>query len=366
VARLRSWVEHLSDVIVVLDDHLEIVYTSPAIAHIIDAPPETNVGQNALNDIHPDDLAMVAQVLAELAASPTGTTVQVDLRLEARPGSGQWRWVEATAVNRLADPAVGGIVCTLRDVTEQRAAAAELQAAYDRERSVSERLRELDRLKDDFLATVSHELRTPLSVIVGFSDLLQRADVERSVSDEAVERIRSCAVEMRGMVENLLAFSALEAGRVAVSPVRLSLAAAVATTVNRMAPLLAGHDLTIDVPADLVASADPDGFEAVLRNLLTNAAKYSAPGSPISVRGSAADGTVALEVEDHGAGIAPDQLELVFERLYRAPGAAFLGRGTGVGLNAARRYAELMGGTVSVRSARGVGSTFTVTLPAAR
>lgn len=356
-AHLRSLVENLTDVVVVLDERYELIYATPGIEQIIDAPAASNVGMSAFNDVHPDDLDRVVGTLGELAAASLGETTRIELRLEARPGSGRWRWIEATAVNRLLDPNVGGMVCTLRDVTEAKAAAEELQAAF-------ERLRELDTLKDLFLASVSHELRTPLAIIIGFTDLLERGDeLDPEVRAEAVERVQSSAAEMRTMVENLLDFSALEAGKLSLSrgPVRLAKAAAAVFSTIRV--LLAEHVLIVEVDEELECMGDQDALERVLRNLLVNAAKYSEAGSPITVSASTDDdGRVRIDVTDEGVGIPEDQQSLVFERLYRGPNAAFVSRGTGVGLNMVKRYTELMGGTVSIRSEVGAGSTFTVRL----
>jgi PAS domain S-box-containing protein len=364
-AYLQSLVENLTDVIVVLDERFEVIWTSPALATIIEAPVETNLGQSAFNDMHPDDLGSVVQVLTDLAGQDLGAQARVRLRLEARPGSGRWRWIEATAVNRLADPHVAGIVCTLRDVTAEKEAADELQAAYERERFAAERLRELDVLKDEFLASVSHEMRTPLAIIIGFADLLGKGEaIDADIQREAVDRIRSSATEMRGMVENLLDYSELEAGRLTVRLRDVPVRQAVQATLGTVRALLVDHPVTVDVPDDLVARADPDALDRILRNLLINAAKFSKRDRPITVHGRREDATVRLEVVDEGVGIAEDQLGLVFERLYRAPGAAFVARGTGVGLNMVRRYVELMDGDVSVRSTLGKGSTFIVRLPA--
>lgn len=362
-AQLRSLVENLTDVIVVLDEGFEIIYATPGIEHIIDAPAATNMGMSAFNDVHPDDLERVVATLGGLASAPLGEIARVELRLEARPGSGRWRWIEATAVNRLQDPDIGGMVCTLRDVTESKAAAEELRQAFDR-------LRELDALKDQFLASVSHEMRTPLAIIIGFADLLERGDdLDPAVRTEALDRMRASAAEMRAMVENLLDFSALEAGKLSVilKPVRV--AKSVATVVNSVRALLADHVVEVDVPDDLECTADHEGLDRILRNLLANAAKYSDRGRTIRVTGRVADdedATVCIDVADEGVGIPEDQHARVFERLYRGPGAAFVSRGTGVGLNMAKRYAELMGGSMSVRSSVGEGSTFTVHLPNAR
>jgi len=365
-AYLQSLIENLTDVIVVLDEKFEVVWTSPALATIIDAPVETNLGMSAFNDIHPDDMAPTVEALATVAGAELGAQTRVELRIEASPGSGRWRWLEATAVNRLSDPHVNGIVCTLRDVTDAKAAEVELQAAFERERRAAERLRELDQLKDQFLASVSHEMRTPLAIIIGFADLLGKADgITSDIQHEAVERIRNSASEMRGMVENLLDYSELEAGKLTVRARPVPLRRSVEATVGTVKALMVDHPVTIDVPDDLVALADPDGIDRVLRNLLVNAAKYSPRGRPVKVVGRRDGADAVLAVVDEGVGIPEDQLALVFERLYRAPGAAFVARGTGVGLNMVRRYVELMQGTVTVDSVVGEGSTFTVRLPAA-
>lgn len=360
-AQMRSLVENLTDVIVVLDERFEIIYATPGIEQIIEAPAATNMGMSAFNDVHPDDLERVVEALGGLASAPLGETARVELRLEARPGSGRWRWIEATAVNRLQDPNVLGMVCTLRDVTESKAAAEELQSAFDR-------LRELDTLKDQFLASVSHEMRTPLAIIIGFADLLERSDqLDASVRAEALDRVRASAAEMRSMVENLLDFSALEAGKLAVIAKPVRVAKTVAVVLNTVRVLLAEHLVEVDVPEDLEAMADHEALDRILRNLLGNAAKYSDRGHTIRVTGRREpDGSVCIDVADEGVGIPIDQQALVFERLYRGPGAAFISRGTGVGLNMVKRYAELMGGSVSVRSTVGEGSTFTVHLPGPR
>lgn len=341
-ARARSLVENLTDVVVILDAHFEVTYASPAIDRIIHAPADSNIGMSAFNDVHPDDADAVRAVLTDLVASEQGSVIRIDFRLETRPGTGDWRWIEATAVNRLDDPAVCGIVCTLRDVTEQR---------------------ELDRLKDDFLATVSHELRTPLATITGFADLLRHDEVDEDLRGDLLDRIAASADEMRSMVDNLLDFSALDAGKVGANLAPVDLRDAVASAISTLGQQLDRHHVHNDVPAGLVAYADPYGLGHVMRNLLGNAAKYSEKGTDITVTGSRNGSTLRVEIADRGIGIAPEHQALVFERFYRAPGAMFAGRGTGIGLNIVRRYVELMDGRVGVRSRPGAGSTFWVELP---
>lgn len=363
--RHRSLVQNLTDVIVVLDRDFEVTYVSPAIERIIAAPAETNLGMSAFNDIHPEDIPAVIQALQEVMEGPLGTTRKVELRLERTPGHGNWRWLDAIAVNRLDDPAVEGVVCTLRDITAQKRAADELRAAFERERAAAERLRDLDQLKDEFLSTVSHELRTPLTSIVGFSRLLAAGDVDAALEGEVLQRIAANAAEMEVMVEQLLDFSSLEAGQKIVHMEPVDVVAAAASAVDRLAHHLSGHETKLETPDRLIALADTEGLGHVLRNLLTNAAKYSDAGTTITIRADLDGDRVLVSVQDEGAGIAPDVRERVFERFYRAPDAAHAGRrGSGVGLNVVKRYTELMGGAVSVESEVGRGSTFTISLRA--
>ena len=364
--RHRSLIQNLTDVIVVLDRDFQVTYASPAIERVIAAPAETNVGMSAFNDIHPDDAPAVLAVLEEVMNAPLGTTRVVELRLERSPGTGDWRWLESVTVNRLDDPAVEGIVCTLRDITDQKAAAAELQVAFEREREAVERLRELDRLKDEFLSTVSHELRTPLTSIVGFSRLLATGDLDEPMEGELLRRMAANAAEMEVMVEQLLDFSTLEAGKTMVRLESVDVGAAVAAAVDRLAHHLAGHETKLELDEHLLASADPEGFGHVLRNLLTNAAKYSERGTTITVRVECQGDEAVVSVQDEGAGIPAEVQDRVFERFYRAPDAAHAGRrGSGVGLNVVKRYTQLMGGRVWLSSEVGRGSTFFVALPLA-
>lgn len=363
-ARREALLANLSDVIVVLNDQFEITYASDSISKVIDAPPETNLGMSAFNDVHPDDLPVARAALGRVAESAPGITTTVEVRVEHRPGSGEWRWVEATVVNRLTDPAVEGIVITLRDVTEQKTGSLRLQAAYERERENAARLAQLDRLKDDFLATVSHELRTPLAAIVGFAELISRDALDETTRQQFVDRIAASAADMRSMIDNVLDFSALEAGSVNLELAPVGLRDVVDSTLLTVAHQLSGHVIE-DQVADELVIADPDGLGHVLRNLLTNAAKYSEAGTTITIRSRRRDGYAALEVVDRGVGIAHDERERIFERFYRSRSASFTARGSGIGLSIARRYADLMRGSLTVASTPGEGSTFTIILPSA-
>jgi PAS domain S-box-containing protein len=272
--------------------------------------------------------------------------------------SGDTVWVEARG-----DPVLDsagqplGVRGVCQDLTERR-------RVEDRLRDAVEQLREADRLKDEFLALVSHELRTPLAAIVGFSLALRELNRDNPDQLDIAVRMSGNAEEMRRMVDRLLDFSRLEAGRVEVDPVEVVLAEAVERICFTLTGLLAGHELVIDIDPSVRAMADIEGLTRVIGNLVTNAVKFSPAGTPIAISAEPQDDDVVVSVRDEGVGIPADLQPRVFERFFQAPDQPVGKRGTGVGLSIAHRYVELHGGRIWVESAPGAGSTFRFTLRA--
>ncbi len=254
------------------------------------------------------------------------------------------------------------VSAALRDVTERKKAEDTLQRALAIEKE-TERLRELDRLKDEFLSTVSHELRTPLTVILGLTDVLRRSGpTGREDRDDLLERIFANASEMRTMIEELLDYSRLEDGKMRLAIRPLPLREVILECVELAHVALGRRPTRVDVPDGIKVQADKHAFERILLNLLTNAAKYSPEDSTIRVAAKAENGVATISVQDEGVGIPAFEHSQIFERFYRgAQGSRE--RGTGVGLAVVRRYVELLGGSVSVESDLAQGSTFFFTLP---
>jgi signal transduction histidine kinase len=227
----------------------------------------------------------------------------------------------------------------------------------------------LARLKTDLVAAVSHELRTPLaSMRVLVDGLLQDARLDETKTREYLHLLASENARLTRLIENFLAFSRLERGRerfvfTAVSP-PAAVDAAVAAIRERIPP---GCALQIDIAPDLPpVRADEGALVSALINLLDNALKYTPGDKRLVVRVTRADDGVAFHVQDNGIGIPTREQRRIFKRFYRVDQRlASATTGVGLGLSIVELIARAHGGSVSVRSAEGAGSTFTLYLPSA-
>jgi signal transduction histidine kinase len=258
---------------------------------------------------------------------------------------------------------VGLALENARLTSRQRHFAAELA---EKVRAARQELEELDRAKSAFVAIASHELRTPLTALQGFSELLAL----RQLPPEEVKRLagvmRREAKRLGRIVSDLLDLSRIERGLgPALCRVPLAVAPAVEATVDLFREGTATHPIAVACePALPRVDADPDAFERVLTNLISNAIKYSPVGSEIRVAARALVSAVAIDVADSGRGILPEALGRIFEPYYRAPDAAGAARGTGIGLAVVKALVEAHGGAISVESAPMLGTRVTVVLPA--
>ncbi|HVF76198.1 MAG TPA: ATP-binding protein [Acidimicrobiales bacterium] len=240
-------------------------------------------------------------------------------------------------------------------------------ARLELERSLVARLQETLDLRRSLVMSLSHELRTPLTCVVGFAETLlgnwDRLD-DRARYD-CIGAIRDNATELRSLVEQLLDFGALEAGRLVATPAVVDLAVEVDTALQALAPLFTDRTVTSEV-RHLEVRADPVLLRRTLSNLLSNAAKYAGPDAPVTVRAVEEAEVVRVEVVDKGIGMTAEEASRAFEPFWRSVGAQLNAtRGSGIGLALVREYVRLMGGNVAVEAAPGQGARFSFTLPKA-
>ena len=239
---------------------------------------------------------------------------------------------------------------------------------YQAERRARAAAEEANRTKAEFLATMSHELRTPLTAIMGYEALLED-EIAGPVTEgqrAQLQRISASADHLLGLIDEVLSFARLEAGRLSLHVEAIDSSAVAESAIVVAQPLAAQKGLTLEsrLPAGaLVVVADAPKLRQILINLLSNAVKFTERGT-VTLDVTRSGEGVSFTVTDTGTGIAPEQLERVFEpfvqvdqRMTRRVG------GSGLGLSVARRLARLHGGDVTVESALGAGSRFTAWLP---
>jgi two-component system sensor histidine kinase BarA len=228
-------------------------------------------------------------------------------------------------------------------------------------------LYESNRLKSDFLATMSHELRTPLNSILGFSELLlanpQLADKLRRWAGN----IQSSGKQLLALINDLLDLAKIEAGKMEVKPIPVSVADVAEGLLAMFRPLAEKKNIDLHAAVDPAlppARQDAGKLQQILSNLLSNALKFTPEGGRVMLRAEAQGADLVLTVSDTGVGIAPENQDLVFEKFRQAANPLTREHeGTGLGLSIVRELSKLLGGEVTLRSELGRGSTFTVRLP---
>lgn len=265
-------------------------------------------------------------------------------------------------------------LATLQAIAIQVAGAVERAMLYAELRESVEQLRQIDRLRNDFLSTVNHEMRAPLTAILGFADFILRGQAGPLTPPqrEYLKDIRASGERIMALVDNMLEAARLEEGQVVAHCLWVRLGELVSRVLTMVVPGAMEKEITLtpNVPADLPELwADPLMVERILINLLANAVKFTPRGGSVWVEArvrAGEPGWVEISVRDTGVGIDPQHHAEIFQR-YRRVEAPGMGKvpGTGLGLYIVKGLVEAQGGRIWVESEVGKGSTFTFTLPVA-
>ena len=253
-----------------------------------------------------------------------------------------------------------------RDITAQIRAESALARQAGELGAQNERLLELDRLKDEFVALVSHELRTPLTSIIGYIQLLRDERATGMDTDHFAEVIERNAERLLRLVGDLLFLSQMQSGQLALEVRDTDLAAIAADAVEEVRPAAERKhiDLTLSVAPIPHLAVDPTRMAQLLGNLVANAVKFTPEDGKIDVSLAAEGNEAVLSVADTGIGIPAGDRERIFERFFRSVAATErVIPGSGLGLTISKAIVDAHQGTLAVRSDEGHGSTFTVRLP---
>ena len=304
-----------------------------------------------------------------LHQSPTmrpnrGPTRAVQLEIAGRSWTVQFRSERAleqgVAANVFRIVLVGGILMTI--------VIAWLAFAQARARAAAETA---NRAKSEFLAVMSHELRTPLNAIGGYVELMELG-IHGPVTAEqlrALGRVRRAKDHLLGLINNLLNYARLEAGRVEINTEPVNVESMLDIVSDMIAPQAESRQLTFEHvrgSPDVFADTDRDKAQQVLLNLLSNAVKFTPEGGTITVSWTHSAYDIDISVRDTGIGIAPDKLQVIFDPFVQVDADLTRDRaGSGLGLAIARDLSRAMGGDVTATSTPGRGSTFVLRLPRA-
>ncbi len=359
--RFRSLADNAQDIVfrVEMEPEVRLTYVSPSVIDMLGRQPAELIGK-------PEvwlDAVDVELLALELPDGLAPFDRVADERLPLRHADGHVVWLEVRRSPVRGDTgrvvAIDGIA---RDVTASLRANAILQATLAQEQRVAAELRQVDEMRDNFLAAVSHELRTPLAGVLGFAMTLEKS---RHLMDDAqvqilLERVSANARRLDVLLGDLLDLdrmrrSVVEPGRRAVDLPEL---------VARVARTRSEDEgsLVLDT-SPVLAWVDPPMVERILENLLSNARRHAGRDATVWIRVTAEEQDVVIVVEDDGPGIPAELRETVFQPFEQGPHDQPHAPGTGIGLSLVAHFAALHGGTATAAERRGGGASMRVRLP---
>jgi hypothetical protein len=380
-SKFRAFVETTDEWVWAMDVDGVRTYSNPAVERIIGYTAEQTVGRPWFDLVVEADRAEMRWQTVQRSRRGRGWTGIV---WRCRAADGTIHHLESTATPVVdEDGTLVGWRGTDRDVTDRIQAEAERERLLAAEKDAraaaeaaqrdlaaqNERLRELDRLKDEFLALVSHELRTPLTSIRGYTELLLDGEAGELTEDQlqflgVVERNTNRLLHLVG---DLLFLAQVEAGKLTLELGPLDLAAVAAESVETARPQAEAKGITLTLATGPVRpiSGDYARIAQLLDNLVSNAIKFTGEGGRVDVRVHQERERVVVEVRDSGIGIPVDEQPFLFQRFYRTSTATEQAiQGTGLGLAISKAIVDAHAGRIAVASDEGAGTTFRVELPA--
>jgi PAS domain S-box-containing protein len=336
---------------------------NPAFERVLGHSPDELTSQPFIDFVHPDDREATLAEVEKLA----GGAITIDFENRYRCADGSYKWL---AWRSMPVPEEGIIFAVARDISAQK----ELQQERERLTKVleaqNERLRKLDRMRSDLLASVTHELRTPINSVRGFLSLV----LEEKLGTLGPDQRRYLSIAHRNtdrlirLANDLLLIARAESGRLDLRFGAVELERVVRDSVESHRLSAEEQDVVLEIYADSVplVSGDGERLAQLADNLVGNAIKFTPPGGRVEVRLERQGRRVLLVVADSGIGISEQDQARVFDAFYRAVDPAEESMpGTGLGLAISKAIVDGHAGSIEVSSTEGHGTTFTVRLPVA-
>ena len=371
-ARYRTLVEQLPLITYIDSPHSAdeaADFVSPQILDILGYTQEewSSHPEFFIEHLHPDDRERVRSL--QRASRVSGEALDIEYRFLAKDGRYVWLWDSYTVVRDETGQPWYSQGFAL-DVTARKQAEHDREALLTQAQVQNERLRELDRVKDEFIALVSHELRTPLTSIRGYLELIADEAAEGGMPQEQQEWLQVIdrnADRLMTLVEDLLLSAQAHAGSLVLARTEFDVATIVRQCAVACAPAASARGIQLECVADpgLLVTGDPGRIGQVIDNLVSNALKFTPPDGRVELLASRQGAEIRIEIADTGTGIPADEQDRLFDRFFRTERAQkeAIG-GVGLGLSIAKAIVEAHRGRLSCRSVEGRGTTFVVELPA--
>lgn len=339
------------------------LYASPSVKRLSGTDPADMIGRQMLARLHPDDCAIVTDAFLSLVSGTTSERI-ITYRSEVGGTSAEYRWLEANCgLVRGPDGRPSEVIASIRDVTHKKALEHDLRQAREKAEQAAS-------AKAAFLANMSHEIRTPMNGVLGFTELLAASALDPQ-QQHHVQLIAESGRAMMRLLNDILDISKIDSGQMQISREPVDLRHKLNNCVRLMETVAVAKGLALTMEVDDAVPAyvesDPLRVRQIALNLIGNAIKFTEAGGVdirVTTDAAAPDPCLLIAVSDTGVGIPGDRLGTIFQQFAQAD-ASIARRfgGTGLGLSISSELARLMGGSISVTSEVGKGSTFTVALP---
>jgi two-component system CheB/CheR fusion protein len=342
--RLRLIIQNAFDIITIFSEKGDVIYESESIKHILGYEPHERMGKNIFTDsiVHPDDRVLKENMFKKALRYP-GKDIKSEFRLINKDGS--YRVMEAVCINLLDDFKIKGVVANYHDVTERRM---------------------LEKQKDQFIGIASHELKTPVTSIKGYAQLLEQI-FDGDNNGEAVSMIKKMNSQINrlsALIKDLLDVTQIEEGVLKIKPEQFDINQLINEVISEIQPT-SKHRILTELQSDpAYLTTDKEKIRQVIVNLISNAIKYSPDADEILVRTVTDKTGIIISVKDYGIGIPEEIQSKIFDRFFREKDPSInTYPGLGLGLYIAAEIMKRLQGKIWVKSTKGKGSDFFISLP---
>jgi PAS domain S-box-containing protein len=358
-ARYSSMISNISDVIAIMDADGQMTFKSANIEKFFGWLPEERIGTSGFATVHPDDIPDVQNVFYSLLGEENSMKT-LEFRYLRKDGT--YKPIELTASNQLNIPAINGVLLNYRDISERK----------EREQKINvqnEQLHKLNAEKDKFFSIIAHDLRGPMGLFMQLTELLADKETVLSADEvsEMIDDMSNLAQNTFNLLEELLEWSQISRGYYDFNPERIILNKVVAECFKILTDQARrkGIELVDNISNEMEVIADKNMLQSVIRNLFSNAIKFTSEGGKVTISAQTAENNqISVSVKDTGIGMTEDLRNELFriDSNTKRPGTNGE-KSAGLGLLLCKEFVEKQGGKISVESEQKIGSVFSFTLP---